>query len=146
MGVTTILSEDKILIKELEGQEDFRIALYISKSKLTLQYLHCINYVLMVLLLTSPSVHSLSFAGWNHPCFHCSVPSAPSYWKLWKKSQLHNQGIMDLTGSSWPILLEKSLFISFPRLHTPLFPFFSNNLWLSMMCRGTVSHSEVVQF
>lgn len=43
------------------------------QSKLTLQYLHCINYVLMVLLLTSPSVHSLSFAGYNHPCFHCSV-------------------------------------------------------------------------
>lgn len=31
MAVITILSEDKTLIKEFEGQKDFRIALYISK-------------------------------------------------------------------------------------------------------------------
>lgn len=29
MGVITILSEDKTLIKEFDGQKDFRIALYI---------------------------------------------------------------------------------------------------------------------
>lgn len=48
MGVITTLSEDKTLIKELEGQEDFRIALYMSKI---MPMLHAVKISITVFAL-----------------------------------------------------------------------------------------------
>lgn len=89
-----------------------------------------------MVLLTGLSAASLSFAGWNHPCFHCSVLLCSFSSKLLEALEEITSAQLKCHRSNRTILAqafgEISLFL------------FSDNLWFSTMSRGTAIHSEVI--